>query len=105
MHSMLHLHTFNPLNGNRAANWQLSGKRRCSRRALPVCKYVNCQRGSPVVASQRVKVLIDKNHNDKFDSMMHMQYLIIEKSKSYSPHMHTGTTHRLLPVTYLFNLD
>jgi len=35
----------NPLTGNRAANWQLSGKRGCSRRALPVCKYVNWQRG------------------------------------------------------------
>jgi len=35
----------NPLTGNRAANWQLSGKRGCSHRALPVCKYVNLQRG------------------------------------------------------------
>jgi len=36
---------FNPLTGNRAANWQLSGKRGCSPQALPVCKYVNWQRG------------------------------------------------------------
>jgi len=35
----------NPLTGNHAANWQLSGERGCSRRALSVCKYVNWQRG------------------------------------------------------------
>jgi len=33
------------LTGNRAANWQLSGKCGCSCRALPVCKYVKWQRG------------------------------------------------------------
>jgi len=40
--TQIRLHcSFNPLTGNRgwtrAANWQLSGKCGCSRRALPVC--------------------------------------------------------------------
>ena len=54
---MLKQNYFNPLTGNRDANWQLSGKRGSSCRALPVCMSIGST-GSPAVASQRVNRLL-----------------------------------------------